>query len=72
MDSAFKSAPYPTLTTNELRQAVSRYVAAGNDDDAKCHAMRTEIMRREAVALGDTTVMTAGERLRWVRQQSRA
>jgi sporulation-control protein spo0M len=58
MDSAFKAAPYSGYTTDELRQMVSR-------PSAKAREMWAEIDRRERVAAGDVSVMTAAERLRY-------
>lgn len=58
-DSAFKSAPFPGLSTAELRLAVSR-------GSSKAVEIQAEIDRREKAAAGDTSVMTAGERLRYV------
>jgi hypothetical protein len=59
MDSAFKTAPYSGYTTDQLRQMVSK-------PSAKAREMWAEIERREAVAAGDMTRATAGERLRYV------
>ena len=59
MDSAFKTAPYSGYTTDQLRQMVSK-------PSAKARDMWAEIDRREAVANGDMTHATAGERLRYV------
>ena len=56
MDSAFETAPYSGYTTDQLRQMVSK-------PSANAAKMWAEIDRREAVANGDTSVMTAGERL---------
>jgi sporulation-control protein spo0M len=62
MDSAFATAAYSGYTTDELRQMVSR-------PSANARAMWAEIDRRERVANGDVSAMTAGERLRHVRSQ---
>jgi hypothetical protein len=62
MDSAFKTAPYSGYTTDQLRQMVSN---PSSDDAAR--NMWAEIERREAVANGDMTRATAGERLRYAR-----
>lgn len=64
-DAAFKSAAYPSYTTEQLRAFVA------NDEGRAAHitaAMRAEIERREKVAAGDVSVMTPGERLRRVRE----
>ena len=59
MDSGFKTAPYSGYTTDQLRQMVSK-------PSAKARDMWAEIGRREAVAAGDMSCATAGERLRYV------
>lgn len=56
MDNAFATAPYPSLTTARLHEIVS--AGEGND------IMVMEIARRAAVAAGDYSLATAGERLR--------
>lgn len=56
-DAAFKTAAYPSYTTAELRD----YIAGGFDYNGSAKA---EIARREAVAAGDVSAMTPGERLR--------
>lgn len=56
MDSAFKSSPYPGYTVGELRAAVE----AGRSTPT----MIKEIARRDAVAAGDMSQATSGERLR--------
>lgn len=61
MDSAFPTAPYPGYTTAELEAAV----AAGRGNPV----MLGELERRRAVAAGDRSQMTAGERLRAVRDE---
>jgi hypothetical protein len=61
-DSAFKTAPYPSYTTNQLKG----FIADGKGNDV----MRAEIERRAAVAAGDYSQATAGERLRRVRALS--
>jgi len=60
MDSAFETAPYSGYTTDQLRQMVSR-------PSANARAMWAEIDRREAVAAGDLSRATPGERLRALR-----
>lgn len=57
MDNAFKGRAFPGFT---LAQLVAK-VAAGCDDAR----IIGEIARREAVAAGDVSKMTAGERLRF-------
>jgi hypothetical protein len=56
MDNAFTGRAYPGYTTSELKAAI----AAGRGTDK----MIVEVARREAVAAGDVTQMTAAERLR--------
>ena len=59
MDSAFATAPYPGYTTAQLQAAV----AAGRGNPV----MLAEIERRALRDAGDMSVMTAGERLRHIR-----
>lgn len=67
-DAAFKTAAFPGYTTKQLRNIIAARKAEGFSDDAQnSSAMRAEIARREAVAQGDESQMTAGERLRFVR-----
>ncbi len=67
MDNAFKTASYPGYTTNELRNMVSEgNIGTEFNPEAK-NKIREEIARREKAALGDTSVMTHGERLRFAR-----
>lgn len=65
-DSAFKTGAYPGYSIEELRERVSAYEFWELSPD-KVDAMRREIARREAVAAGDVSQMTAGERLRYAR-----
>lgn len=60
MDAAFQTARYPSYTTAELR----KFAADGGGNAAM---MLAEIDRREAVAAGDMTNATPGERLRALR-----
>ncbi len=55
-DSAFKTAPYASYTTVQLRD----FIRTGRGNDV----MVAEIVRRERRDAGDRSVMTAGERLR--------
>ena len=59
MDNAFTGRAFPGHTTAELRAIV----AAGT----ACAKVQAEVARREAVAAGDVSKMTAGERLRFAR-----
>lgn len=60
-DAAFKTGKYPGYSTAQLRE----FVAEQNDRSPGITvAMQAEIARREAVAAGDTSQMTPGERLR--------
>lgn len=61
MDSAFKPAPFSGYTNREL----ARFIADGFNP--KIPAMKAELARREKVRLGDRSVMTDGERLRYAR-----
>lgn len=55
-DSAFKTAPYSGFTTEQLRTSVK---------DCSNPSIEAEIARREAVAAGDVSKMTDGERRRF-------
>jgi len=59
-DSAFKSAPYPAYTVEQLQACID--AGKGNP------VMVAEIARRAAVKAGDVSQMTAGERLHRARQ----
>lgn len=59
-DSAFATAAYPGYTTTELESKI----AAGNGNDK----MVAEVARRAQVVRGNFSVMTAGERLAWVKK----
>ncbi len=68
-DAAFKSAPYPGLTLEQLRAAAAKHDDANTAQSAQTfRKMSAEIERRERVAAGDRSVMTDGERLRHSRQ----
>jgi hypothetical protein len=54
-DAAFQTAPYPGYTTTQLNAAI----AAGRGNPI----MLAEVARRAAVAAGDVSVTTPGERL---------
>lgn len=64
-DAAFKTAAFPAYTTAALKDRL-----AGTDGnplplaEETAAKMRAEIARREKVAAGDVSVMSAGERLR--------
>lgn len=66
-DAAFKTAPFPGMTIDEMRAAIAAYLSGESETmtDAKAVAMEDEIARRGRVALNDVSVMTDGERLRW-------
>ena len=67
MDAAFTPHPFPGHTTTELTELVARWTG----DHAKAETvakMKAELVRRERVAAGDWSVMSAGERLRSVRE----
>lgn len=73
MDAAFKTAAYPAYTTAQLREFVADYDPATALDKFRAPQaiadMKAEITRREAVAAGDVSVMTNGERLRFARAE---
>jgi hypothetical protein len=58
-DAAFATAKFPTYTTKQL----TAFIAEGRDLSG---SMANEITRRAKVADGDFSVMTPGERLRYV------
>lgn len=59
MDAAFKTAAYPGYTTNQLREIMI--------DGRGNNIIAAEIIRREKAIAGDISVMTVGERLRFLR-----
>lgn len=59
MDSAFQTAPYPGMTSEQLERAIGE--GRGND------VMIAELIRRQRRDAGDVSVMTPGERLRHIR-----
>jgi hypothetical protein len=59
-DSAFKTAAYPSFTTQQLEA----FIADPKVSPITREVMEAEIVRRAKVAAGDWSVMTAGERLR--------
>jgi hypothetical protein len=61
-DAAFPTGRYPAFTTSELES----FLADGRPA-VIADAMRAEIARRHAVAAGDVSQMTPGERLRYFR-----
>jgi len=62
-DSAFKTAPYPSYTTAQLRERA----ADPQTSDATAILMQNEIERRDRVAAGDRSIMTPSERLRFAK-----
>lgn len=62
-DSAFKTAAFPGLTTKELEDAYSAKSKIVGYGDF-CEKAQAELDRRYAVAAGDVSKMTPGERLR--------
>lgn len=78
-DSAFKTHPYPSYTTAELRERVAGWEAnnvaaraAGLQAGVDVYdRMRAEIERRAKRDAGDVSVMSDGERLRHVRQAAK-
>jgi hypothetical protein len=63
-DCAFKTAAFPAYTTKELERSVKENPLL---TDAQRNKMRAELERRMAVAAGDVSVMTDGERLRFAK-----
>ncbi|ESZ63769.1 hypothetical protein NL532_00025 [Mesorhizobium sp. C120A] len=70
-DSAFKTGAYPGLTTKQLEAAYAKYAAIPGHG-ATAEKMQAELDRRFAVASGDVSVMTNGERLRFARETSKS
>jgi len=66
-DAAFKTAPFPSYTTEHLREFLSRPGFAEYPTTDAAAAMEAEIARRDRVAAGDWSVMTPSERLRHLR-----
>lgn len=75
-DSAFVTAAYPGYTTAELMVFVAKWRNSMQEDilvgdvhihRAKVTSMQIEIDRRALVEAGDASLMTPGERLRWVK-----
>jgi hypothetical protein len=60
-DTAFKTASYPGLTTAELKKILTNNTCINPDK------ITAEINRRARAAEGDQSVMTQGERLRFLR-----
>lgn len=63
-DAAFPTAKYPGYTTAQLRLYVRQGAPDSQDSVETIRLMKAEIARREAVAAGDESQMTPGERLR--------
>ena len=63
-DAAFTQAPFAAYTTAELLVLSDRAKA---DGDAVSQIMTKEIERRKAAALGDVSIMTPCERLRYAK-----
>ncbi|MBZ9847207.1 hypothetical protein LB565_04290 [Mesorhizobium sp. CA14] len=64
-DTAFKTAPFASYTTEQLRAHIANIHPYSGTDTAE--RMSAEIARREAVAAGDVSVMTPSERLRFIK-----
>jgi hypothetical protein len=65
MDNAFSTGKFPAYTLQEVRNMLAARKAEGFDENSdRSVLMRNEIKRREAVAAGDVSAMTPGERLR--------
>lgn len=64
-DSAFKSASFPGYTTKELQRWLVD-VEVELDDESYLKVV-AEVERRAKIAEGDVSVMTQGERLRYIR-----
>ena len=63
-DTAFKTAAFPGYTTKELQDMVDECMAMNISPNPVIVA---EITRRARAAEGDQSVMTQGERLRFLR-----
>lgn len=66
-DSAFATCMFPGLTTKELEDKYAAAYINGHGDIDFCTKAQKELDRRYAVRDGDMTQMTAGERLRFVK-----
>lgn len=67
-DAAFKTAKYPSYTTTELSRWLADHTAGKTMLAAnQYHDVVAELARRAKVKAGDFSVMTDGERLRYVR-----
>lgn len=62
-DTAFKTAPFPGFTSAQLRAALDD----GGRDRISRDKIETELARRDRIAAGDVSMMTPGERLRFIR-----
>ena len=60
-DAAFANHPYPSYTTTQL--------AAFVKDNAGNTIMAGELIRRNFRAMHDTSIMSAGERMNFVRNK---
>lgn len=58
-DSAFANHPYPSYTTLDLIASIRKTPSNA--------VMANEIIRRNFRAMGDMSIMSAGERLRHIR-----
>lgn len=58
-DSAFANHPYPSYTTKDLIALIR--------DTPSNTLMANEIIRRNFRAMGDMSIMSAGERLSYIR-----
>lgn len=63
MDAAFKTAKFPGLTDKQLKAAA----ADPETPASKAGAMLDELIRRAKADDGDMSVMTDGERLRFIK-----
>jgi hypothetical protein len=70
-DSAFKTAAFPGYTTAELEKSYAEKSAIIGYG-AHCEKIQAELDRRYAVAAGDVSQMTPGERLRFAKSKAGA
>lgn len=67
-DAAFKTAAFPGYTTAQLVGFIAKAKADGFYEGCEHYSkMDAEIDRRSRVEAGDTSVMTSGERLRFLK-----
>lgn len=67
MDAAFNSAPFAGYTDADLRHRLETHELTSVNHIAQAARFRAELDRRAKRDAGDTSVMTPGERLRYIK-----